>query len=214
MVTASIPIGYEFEHQDISKIVAMDTEGSIYALAAGDVLIGTRILDLAKERIREHGGPITAVETAETIRAYYQFVRHQIVTQTVLEPRGLNLEGFYNKQQVLLPQIVQIIDQHLSEFDPGIDFIVAGPSAGGFTLHTVINPGVTIDHTPIGYCAIGSGAPHAMYSLIEAAYESSKGISDVKKLVEQAKTRSEVAPGVGSQTQTRLIPEEVSDDAT
>lgn len=42
MVTARIPIGYEFEHQEITKIVPITDPASIYVLAAGDVLLGNR----------------------------------------------------------------------------------------------------------------------------------------------------------------------------
>ena len=45
-----------------------------------------------------------------------------------------------------------------------------------------------------------------MYSLIEAEYKRSLAQTAVEKLVRDAKTRSEVAPGVGSETQVRTKP--------
>jgi hypothetical protein len=73
MVTASIPIGYEFEHQEISKIVPMAGDSaSIYALAAGDVLLGTEILENAKEQIQQQQHTVVAAETAEIVRVVYQ----------------------------------------------------------------------------------------------------------------------------------------------
>lgn len=62
----------------------------------------------------------------------------------------------------------------------------------------------------IGFSAIGSGAPHVVYSLLGATYRKSLGKSQVKDLIIQAKELSEVAPGVGKQTSIRVLPEEES----
>ena len=213
MVTAHIPMGYEFEHQGITKIVPMAGDPvSTYALAAGDVLLGTEILNIAKVRIQqqfEQQGFITALETAELVRSAYQQVRLATIVQRELEPRGLDLDTYYRNNQALSPQIVQIIDQALTQSDIGVEVIVAGPSnASLYTIHTISNPGILRDYTPIGYGAIGSGAPHAMYSLIEAPYKSSSDKEKVTEIVNKAKKRSEVAPGVGSGTQMLVTPVE------
>ena len=201
MVTARIPIGYEFEHQEITKIVPISDSPSVYVLAAGDVLLGTEILDKAKGQIERLQHTVSASEATELVRAAYQQVRLNKIIQTELEPRGLSLQDYYNGHQGLAPQVIQIVDEAMSQTDAGVEFIVAGLDEGGYTLHTIENPGVASNHTPIGYCAIGSGAPHAMYSLIEASYTQSLERAVVEDLVRRAKTRSEVAPGVGSGTQ-------------
>ena len=205
MVTARIPIGYEFEHQEITKIVAIDgDQHSIYALAAGDVLLGTEILNIAKYEIQQLQRVVTATEATEIVRIAYQKVRLVKIVQRELEPRGLTLDTYYDRQQGLSPQVVQIVDQALLQTDVGVEFIISGSGEAGCTIHTVSNPGTTSDHTPIGYCAIGSGAPHAMYSLIEASYKLSLNKEEVEDLVRKAKARSEVAPGVGSETQVQI----------
>ena len=201
-------MGYEFEHQEIVKIVPMRDSVPIYALAAGDVLLGTEILNLARVQIAQQQHSVTASEVSEIVRAAYQRVRLINIIQRELEPRGLTLENYYGAQQGLAPQVVQIVDQTMSQSDAGVEFIIAGPGETGFTLHTVTNPGVLSDHTPIGYCAIGSGAPHAMYSLIEASYKQALDKTAVQELVLNAKARSEVAPGVGSGTKTVVTEEE------
>ena len=206
MVTANFPIGYEFEHQEITKIVPMDGDCSIYALAAGDVLLGTEILDFAKMQIQQQQRTVTATETAEIVRSVYQQVRLRNIAQRELEPRGLDLDSYYNRHQGLAPQVLQMVDQAMSQTNVGVEFIIAGPGENGYTIHTVVNPGVTADHTPIGYWAIGSGAPHAMYFLIEASYNRSLSKEEVERLVCKAKTRSEVAPGVGAATQIETTP--------
>ena len=188
----------------ITKIVPVDGEqGPTFALHAGDVLLGTEILNVAKLQVEQLQRTVTARETADFVRRAYQSVRIDNIAQRELEPRGLDLESYYGRHQMLSPQVLQMIDQALSQADAGVEFIIAGPSEDKYTIHTVGNPGIAIDHTPIGYCAIGSGAPHAMYSLIEAEYKRSLTQTEVEKLVRAAKARSEVAPGVGSETQVR-----------
>ena len=197
MVTAYFPIGYEFEHQEDIKIIALDGADSVHVMIAGDVLRGNEILNVAKAQLSQREGGVTAPEATEIIRVAYQKVRLANVVQRELEPRGLDLNSYYGRQQQLAPQIVQMVDQAMCNGDLGVEMLVAGPNGESHTIHTILNPGATHDHTSIGHGAIGSGAPHALYSLIEASYRSSLSRDEVLKLVKGAKQRSEVAPGVG-----------------
>ena len=73
------------------------------------------------------------------------------------------------------------------------------------TTHTLLagdvlrNPGVVIDNTAIGAF------------LIENSYSPSLGKDKVLRMVRDAKTRSEIAPGVGTRTTELVIPIEESD---
>ena len=86
--------------------------------------------------------------------------------------------------------------------------LIAGPSGHTHTVHTISNPGIIHDNSSIGHGAIGFGAPHALYSLIEGSYLSSMERDLVVDLVKKAKTRSEVAPGVEKETTTIVLPRE------
>ena len=208
MVTARIPIGYEFEHGEKTKIVELVSGGSVYALIAGDVLRGNEVVNLARTQLVQREGDITASETAEIVRNAYQQVRRVNIAHRELEPRGLDLNTYYNRHQQLSPQVVQMIDHALSSSEFGVEMLIAGPSGRAHTVHTISNPGIIHDNSPIGHGAIGSGAPHALYSLIEASYRSSMKRNVVVDLVKKAKTRSEVAPGVGKETTTIVLPGE------
>ena len=214
MVTAHIPIGYEFEHSEKTKIVELGGSDSVYALVAGDVLRGNEILNLARMQLIQQGR-VTASETAEIVRRAYQQVRLANIAQRELEPRGLDLNGYYGRHQQLSPQVVQIIDQALCSADLGVSILVAGSNGskeGTHTVHTILNPGTIYDNSSIGHGAIGTGAPHALYSLIENSYSASMSRDAVVNLVEQAKKRSEVAPGVGKKTTTVVIPIEDTEE--
>ena len=214
MVTAHIPIGYEFEHGEKTKIVELGGDKSVYALIAGDVLRGNEVLNVARAQLMQREGVAAASERAEIVRISYQQVRITNVLHRELEPRGLNLDSYYGRHQQLSPQVVQIIDHALTSADLGVEILVAGSNGSTHTVHTILNPGTIHDSSSIGHGAIGSGAPHALYSLIEDSYRSSMSRDEVVNLVKKAKKRSEVAPGVGTATTTVVIPSGDADLAT
>ncbi|WP_428098407.1 hypothetical protein [Candidatus Rariloculus sp.] len=210
MITAHIPIGYEYEHAATTKIIAVDEAQSTYALLAGDVLTGNEIVRLAKAELLHKGGEASAPEIAEFVRQAYQAVRLNFIVQTEMEARGLSLESFYDKHQSLAPQVVQMVDQAMTQADIRVQLLVVGASGNTHTLHTIINPGVITENTAIGHGALGSGAPHALAELIKDGYNASLARDDVLEMVQRAKTRSEVAPGVGPGTTTLVIPEDAA----
>ena len=213
MVTAHIPIGYEFEHEENTKITRILDTSSIRVLLAGDVLRGHEILGMARTQLAQKKGHLLASEAAEVVRCSYQDIRRTSVVHTELEPRGLDLNGFYGLQQQLLPQVVQMIDNALSSSDLGVQMLITGANDQVHSIYTIMNPGTIHDHGGIGHGAIGSGAPHALSSLIEDSYAQSMTKEKVIELVKKAKLRSEVAPGVGSETTIVTIPTEDSSDA-
>ena len=186
----------------------MDDAGSVFALLSGDVLIGNEVLNGARAQLSQREGSVTAAETAEIVRLTYQQVRLDNIVHRELEPRGLTLVSYHGEQQTLSPNIVQIIDQAMASANLGVEVLVAGVNGHTHTIHTILNPGTIHHNSSIGHGAIGTGAPHALYSLIENSYRPSMDKESVVKLIKSAKKRSEVAPGVGQQTTLLVIPTE------
>ena len=213
MVTAHIPIGYEFEHQENTKIVELAGANSTHALLAGDVLVGNEVLKVAQVQMTQRDGSVSASEAAEIVRGAYQQVRLEKITHQELGSRGLDLDTYYGRHQQLSQPIVQMIDQAFCKGNLGVEMLVAGPNGETHAIHTILNPGTIHDNSSIGHGAIGSGAPHALYSLIEDSYAASLSKEEVITLVEKAKKRSEVAPGVGVETTIVVIPREETNDA-
>jgi len=202
MTTAHFPIGYEFEREDVDKIIKM-TE-SVYVLTAGDVLFANAVIEKARQVVIEKG--INVVDgIAELIRANYQDKRRERVVRGELEPRGLNIATYYQSHQSLHPTIVQMIDRAFVSYNPQVDLIIAGKGDTSCHLFTVVNPGQCLCQDAIGYTAVGSGAPHAIYSLIDSGYQKSFNKDKVIELVKAAKERAHVAPGVGSKTKSVSI---------
>ncbi len=199
MTTAQIPIGYEFENDEVEKIIKIRADTKVYVLIAGDVLFANEVIETARTEANSQGITATPI-LADLVRGAYQDVRKLHIIRHEIEARGLTIDSYYQNHQRLLSQIVQMIDNAFMRWDPMVQFIVAGMGDTLCNIITVTNPGDSICHDAIGFAAVGSGAPHAMYSIIESDYKKSMDKVTVEKIVRQAKERSEVAPGVGKET--------------
>ena len=197
MTTGHIPIGYEFENEEIEKIVKISE--NVYVLTSGDVLFAREVINIVTQRIITDNIHVVS-GIAEAIRGAYQLVRRTRVVRNELEPRGMDLNIFLNNQQKLLPQLVLVIDQAFRTYNPMTEFIIAGKDKDSCHIYTIVNPGDLMCHDPIGFVAIGTGGPHAVYSMIASDYKKSMDKEKAKKVIEEAKKRSEVAPGVGKLT--------------
>jgi len=204
MTTAHFPIGYEFESEEVEKIVRIGDSAQIYALISGDVFFANEVIEKAKGQAKEQGINTTN-RIADLMRDAYQEVRRQHLVRNELESRGLDITTYYQNHQRMLPPIVQMIDKTFVTWDPRVEFIVAGVDESLCRVFTIMNPGDSSCHDPLGYAAIGSGAPHAIYSMIDSNYKRSLSKDAVLELLEKAKQRSEVAPGVGKDTKTIII---------
>lgn len=197
MITAHFPIGYEFENNEVEKIVKINE--NVHALVAGDVLFADEVIGSARKQIiLQNVHNFDGI--AEILRNEYQVARRNRVGRQELEPRGMDLGNYFNLQQRLQPAITQMIDMAFKTYDPGVELIIAGKSDAGCHICTIRNPGDLICHDAIGFVTIGSGGPHAVYSMIESGYKKSLPKDSVREIVLKAKKRSEVAPGVGKET--------------
>lgn len=205
MITANIPIGYEFENDETSKIYALNDD--TYVLSAGNVLFGDQIIQSSRKTIAVENLEYVR-EMADIVKTKYQTFRLSHIEDNYLTPRGLTLESYYGRQATLNPVIVQMIDEAMVKVDIGVELILVGPTGTGYSIYVITNPGMATCVDAIGFTAIGSGSPHVAYSLLGAKYKKSLGKSDVRDLVIRAKEISEVAPGVGKETSVEVLPKE------
>jgi hypothetical protein len=206
MTTAHFPIGYEFENEEVKKIIKVRETAVAYLLTAGDVLFANDVLEAVRKDVDIKGTTATPV-IAELFRQHYQNVRKQHIIRNELEPRGLTIESYYQGHQRLAQTVMMMIDNALKSSNPRTELIVAGFGESCCSVFSIMNPGDLFCHDAIGFAAVGSGAPHAVYSLIESGYKKSMDAKTVYGLVEKAKHRSEVAPGVGRGTEIISVPE-------
>lgn len=192
----------EFEHQ-IPKMVVSSNVSVV--MIAGDTLIGTSLAKDVAAQLQAGGVP-TSGEIAGALAAAYGEVRKQKLEQEILSPRGLSLAEFYGRHTSLNAQIAAMIDQQMAQYNLGVELLLAGVDAGAAHLFTVHNPGGGhLEHDVIGYAAIGSGAIHALQSMIGFGHHAGVPLADAVFHVYASKRRSEVAPGVGEDTDLAII---------
>jgi len=203
MITANIPIPYQYETDDVSKIYSV-TDFSV-VMTAGNALFANEIVTSSINRVAATN-PTTVQQVADIVREEYVLFRRKIIIRDCLEPRGLDLNSYIANQQRLNIGIVQEIENKLTNFNIGVDIIVAGNNEAECHIFSVLHPGQLISNDAIGYACVGIGAPHALYHLIGSDYKKSQSLTVVEKLATEAKEKSEKAPGVGHQTKKVILP--------
>jgi 20S proteasome alpha/beta subunit len=192
----------EFEHE-VPKV--MQITDKVVALIAGDALRGSRLVREVMTQIPAGSPTVQGVADAATQR--YTELRRLQIESDIFAPRGITMQDFYQGlQQRMLPQLVGGMDNHVSEFDYGVELLIAGVDDSGGRLFSLRNPGGSInDFQQIGYTGIGSGALHAVQSMIGFGHMSGRSLHESVFTVYASKRRAEVAPGVGKDTDLAII---------
>ncbi|HZR90779.1 MAG TPA: hypothetical protein VFA44_00015 [Gaiellaceae bacterium] len=190
----------EFEHA-IPKMVTASTRA--LAMSAGDALIGSRI---AEEVARSLAGTPTVLEIAQQLARHYEATRTARIEHQLLALRGLNFQAFYGGHNSFNPQLAMMLDQQMQQFNLGVELLLAGVDDTGAHIYSIQNPGQPENlHDIIGYAAIGSGAIHGIQSMIGFGHTGQAQYHETVFRVYASKRRSEVAPGVGLDTDMAII---------
>ena len=192
----------EFEHE-VPKVTQIGDR--IVALAAGDALRGAQLINELRRDV--HHGAQQLQNVAATAAALYAALRRQQIESEILSPRGITMQQFYQGlQQAMLPQLVINIDNLIGTFNYNLEVLIAGADDSGAHLCAITNPGGSYDDfQPIGYAAIGSGALHAVQSLIGMRQAPLRSLHETVFNVYASKRRAEAAPGVGRETDVVII---------
>ena len=192
----------EFEHE-VPKVTQIGDR--IVALAAGDALRGAQLINELRRDV--HHGAQQLQNVAATAAALYAALRRQQIESEILSPRGITMQQFYQGlQQAMLPQLVINIDNLIGTFNYNLEVLIAGADDSGAHLYAITNPGGSYDDfQPIGYAAIGSGALHAVQSLIGMRQTPLRCLHETVFNVYASKRRAEAAPGVGRETDVVII---------
>jgi 20S proteasome alpha/beta subunit len=189
----------EFEHA-IPKVI--EAPGRSAVMSAGDALAGSALIG----SVVRSAAPRLVEDLAKAVAQSYLQLRQSRAEAQVLTPRGLTWAGYYGQHMQMQPQIVGMIDQLLANYNPGLELLVAGVDDAGGHLYSIHNPGGTeLRHDVIGFAAIGSGALHAMQSMIGFGHISDHDLKETVFRVYASKRRAEVAPGVGNDTDVWIV---------
>jgi len=162
MITSSYPpIAFEHGMPKLEQICP-----SCIVLTSGDALAHADLCRLVRGRISGLSRPRTTTITEE-VRQAYVAQRLKTIEERFLAPRGWTLGEFYEKHvRTMPPDLVVAIDHQISNYDYGLEIIVAGTDLDEAHIYGIRHPGEVDCYDSLGYHAIGIGAIHAISSLI------------------------------------------------
>lgn len=191
----------EYEHA-ASKIGA--TSQFTLAMVAGSALVGNRLVREAAETLK--GTNPRVGDIAKHLSQRYEAVRAERIEHEILMPRGLNYGVFYDRHATLNSNITMVIDQAMVQYNPEVELLLAGVDDTGAHVYTVHNPGgPELQHDVTGFAAVGSGTIHAMQSMIGFRHAADANYHETVFRAYASKRRSEIAPGVGAETDACTI---------
>jgi 20S proteasome alpha/beta subunit len=201
------PPDIEFEPPQ-SKIVPLTN--SIVAMCAGDSSVQSEIIQKVRTDIngRIRAEPDNWWRISDTIDLYakYYYEKKRKIGETrYLSPFNLNHSTFIANQHNMKDDFVgQLSSKLLGIEDLGVQAIFAGIDTSGGHIYGFINEQV-LCFDSVGFASIGIGARHASSELMFSGHVSTKLFPETIILVYSAKKRSEVAPGVGQETDLYLL---------
>jgi len=174
-------------------------------MTSGDALAHTELFGMVTGSLAALKRP-DVFEIVDRIKECYKEVRHQEIRERVLGPRGFeNLEQFYRAQNYLNSDVVFRIQAEIDRYDYGLSILLAGATEHGTHIYGVSDPGTSQCYDAIDFHAIGSGAPHALNSLIARGCHATKSLYETIMVVYEAKQVAEKAPGVGILTDMAIV---------
>jgi len=201
MLTLPLP-SIEYE-ADYAKSIVLTN--NCIATTSGSAIAFTPIFrevlaEIAKEGTNDIG------TIAEYARKAYEDIRNTKLSEEILSTYGLNLNGFYQGNMGINPQLLAIIIQRMQQYNYNLWIMLAGVDETGAHIYRLENPSVKHCFDSIGYHAIGSGEIHAVTTFITNNYEvKNTTLRRGLALAYEAKKRSERAVGVGEQTDMYVV---------
>ena len=167
-----------------------------------DLLIEAREKARGKERL---------TDIAEVLKRIYADVRRRRIEDEVLRPMaGIDSFNEYHvKQSGLHESVVIDMNERIRRYDLGLALLLAGIDERGEG-HCILieNPGTWRSYDFLGYCTAGIGDRHADNAFAWYQYTQSIPLRDALYIAFEAKTRAEMAGGVGKATDAHIVSRE------
>jgi 20S proteasome alpha/beta subunit len=183
---------------------------SIVAMTSGDAFLSAEILARVKEDVAYEIdlNPENWLDVKYVVDRYcdhWAELQRRKGEREILKPLGLTVDAFVYNQTAMGEQAVQNITNALIGTKlPYSACLIAGVDKTGPHIWVIHDGGATLADA-VGFAAIGGGARHAEFQLMLAQYNPDVDVTDAVALVHLAKSRAEVAPGVGADTDMFVV---------
>jgi hypothetical protein len=203
--------GVEFETLE-SKLERLSSKCAVLQ-SSNDLSIASELVDSVRPQMAgPHDSSISGL--ADLIKSNYMNVRLRRLDERIVVPmlgpdylrnreNGVSLPDYLKNQQPMFTTLAL----KMESYDLSVQLLVAGVDNSGAHLFQVSNPGLCQNMDKLGYATIGSGQIHALVWLQLARQTRQTDVLTTLLDVYSAKRVSEVAPGVGTETDIAIIDE-------
>jgi len=193
-----LTVGGEIEYEPPQHKVYRMTDKAVI-LIAGDTSDQWIIGQSVARQIKGEG--ITDIaEMANLYAKEFASHRRKEAEARLLAPLGLTFSSLIDRQDEMALSVVEDLNYKLQHHRLDAAAILAGIDQYGAHIYSVHDPGIETCHDREGFAAIGIGASHALSHFMFSKYMPMWSMPHALLLTYAAKKRSEVAPGVGSDT--------------
>jgi 20S proteasome alpha/beta subunit len=199
MITAG---DIEYEPQQLKVSFITDTT---LILIAGEYPIHSEALKHIQLQIRRD-----PKFTPENIAVMYgraiQKIKQRHREDIFLAPFGLNTDTFLAQQKEMSDNFVASITNQLQDYrGADVEALVVGAQGDTMRIFAVDANGTAKCYDDVGFAAIGIGGEHARSVLMQAGYVNTLPFAAALAATYVAKKASEIAPGVGTNTDIHLV---------
>lgn len=125
-----------------------------------------------------------------------------------MSPYGfLSYADYHEKNRALNEDMNFRIGKQIAEYDLGVELILGGVDHKAH-LYRISEPGTFKSFDELGFCTVGSGNRHAAPVFAFYGFKPTMSASDALQIAYEAKKRSEMAGGVGNETDVWIITKE------
>lgn len=177
----------------------------VAVLIAGDYTVHSHAIKTIHDRVKGSTS-YTPFNIATMYGSAIQEIQKKMAEDSILAPLGLNTDSFLAQQKEMSDQFIANITMQLQDFrGPEVEAIIAGLENNFAHIYTVDQTGSVRSYDDVGFAAIGIGAWHARSTLMQARYVNTWNMAPTLAVTYAAKKSAEIAPGIGSETDIRLI---------
>lgn len=219
MITSGMVTETEFEIPGLSKetdrapvLKLVPLNNHIMAMTAGNAGFQSDALQhlfVQLESTRNPSdNPFSSIPVRDVASQYIDFCNRErrVATNTLLAPYGLTTESYIDKQRSMSDQFVKWVTDEVETIrkEIGDPVLFCGIDATGTHIFWCNGNGLS-SCDAFAFAAIGSGGEHAESQFMLAGHTRLASVAETILLTYVAKKRSEVAPGVGKQTDMFVI---------
>jgi hypothetical protein len=163
-----------------------------------------------KETFRQTDETASPEKIATIYAQAIQALKRREAEDLYLAPLGLNTDSFIAQQNEMSSSFVATLREQMQNHrsEEVAALVVGSQSVRGIRtvrIFEVSTLGIVTCHDDVGFAAIGIGAWHAKANLMQAGYVNTLFFPAALGLSYAAKKASEVAPGVGDNTDVSIV---------